>query len=126
MKAGKLLFLGLLFSLVGFSQYNRADKVPDKPSPYRWVQNLSVSQPDFLTEDQVQELHERLEQYAVETSNQIAVLIIDDYNGLSGIEFATEVGRKWGVGGDKQDNGIVVLIDPEGEEGKKDITISPT
>lgn len=116
-----LFFLSVLSSCLLYSQDNRADKVPDKPDPYRWVVNLS---PGFISDEEAALLHGTLEQFAIETSNQIEILIIDDYNGLSGIEFATELGRKWGVGGAKNDNGVVVLIDPSGAEGQKNITIA--
>lgn len=116
-----LLIPALLLSCFLFSQDNRADKVPDKPDPFRWAVDLSSG---FLSENETEQVHATLEQFAVETSNQIAVVVVDDYNGLSGIEFATEVGRKWGVGGKKNDNGVVVLIDPIGGEGQRNITIS--
>ncbi|MCC7303191.1 MAG: TPM domain-containing protein [Bacteroidia bacterium] len=119
------IILGLIFCAFSMSgQDARADKVPDPPSPYRWVVNLSEQETEFISTSGAQTLHNTLEEFAVQTSNQIVVLIVDDYNGLSGIEYATEVGRKWGVGGKDKDNGVVVLIDPAGGEGEKNITIA--
>jgi uncharacterized protein len=57
-----------------------------------------------------------LEAYARETSNEIAVLVVPNLGGDDIAEAAVEVGRKWGVGGQQNDNGILILLSYEDRE----------
>lgn len=54
-----------------------------------------------------------LEAYARDTSNEIAVLVVPNLGGDDIAEAAVEVGRKWGVGGRQNDNGILILLSYE-------------
>lgn len=54
-----------------------------------------------------------LEAYARETSNEIAVLAVPNLGGDDIADAAVEVGRKWGVGGQQNDNGILILLSYE-------------
>ncbi len=49
----------------------------------------------------MQALEDKLVAYDDSTSNQIAIVIVDDLKGYSRDEFAIALGRKWGVGGQK-------------------------
>ncbi len=71
-----------------------------------WVVDL----PDLLTSSQERELSADLARYEEESSTQIVVVILKTLNGADEGEYATELGQKWGVGQDGQDNGIVVLV----------------
>ena len=64
----------------------------------------------------------QLEQFLVmvddSTSNQIAVVTVNDLGGYDKAQFTTELGQKWKVGNEKFDNGIVLIkpkkaINPE-------------
>ena len=46
------------------------------------------------------------------TSNQIAVVTVLDLEGYSASEYATRIGLEWGVGSEKFDNGVVLLVKP--------------
>ena len=46
------------------------------------------------------------------TSNQIAVVTVLDLEGYPASEYATRIGLEWGVGSDKFDNGVVLLVKP--------------
>lgn len=58
-------------------------------------------------------LEQMLEQYRSETSNEIAVLIIRTLEGEEIADVAVEVGRKWGIGTDENDNGILMVVSYE-------------
>lgn len=64
-------------------------------------------------------IEDDLTAYNTETSNEIAVVIVQSLSGSVAADVATEIGRKWGVG-TKEDNGILMLISYE----ERDIWIS--
>ncbi len=51
-----------------------------------------------------------LSAYQKETSNQIAVLIVNSLGGEPIADVAVEVGRKWGIGTKENNNGILLLV----------------
>ena len=110
-----LFTLLFLFSLTVYSQ----NGIPDAPNPPRLVNNFSKEFPNFLSTDETQLLENKLEAFAESTSNQIVIVIIDDLAGYEPAEFAYELGDKWGVGHEKEDNGIVILIKPTGGKGER-------
>lgn len=82
--------------------------IPNPPNPPRLVNDYTGT---FLTKEQVDALERKLVAYDDSTSNQIAVVIVDDLKGYSRDDYAIALGRKWGVGGQKQfSNGVVVLV----------------
>ncbi|HRG38980.1 MAG TPA: TPM domain-containing protein, partial [Bacteroidia bacterium] len=103
------VFIASFFiSLQAFSQYQG---IPLKPSPPRLVNNFSGQ--DFISPGEQQQLEGKLEKFANQTSNQIVIVIVDDLAGYEPYEYATKIGQYWGVGQEKQDNGVVVLIKPK-------------
>ena len=46
-------------------------------------------------------------------------MIVDDLADLEPAEFAYELGDKWQVGQEKEDNGIVIIIKPTGGKGER-------
>ena len=110
----------LLFSLTVFGQ----NGIPDAPAPPKLVNNLSKEFPDFLSSDEEQLLENKLESFAESTSNQIVIVIVDDLAGYEPAEFAYELGDKWGIGHEKEDNGIVILIKPTGGAGERKFFIA--
>jgi uncharacterized protein len=108
----------LLLTLCTFAQ------IPEKPNPPKLYVNLSKEFPNFLSKDEADRIEEKLEQFSRETSNQIAVVVVDDFGGYTAAEFATLLGEKWGVGKKGKDNGIVVLIKPTGKQGERELFIA--
>ena len=101
-----LLLYFLLVSAVSFAQIESV--IPNPSSPPRLVNDFTGR---FLTQEQVQTLERKLVAYDDSTSNQIAVVIVDDLKGYSRDDYAIALGRKWGVGGQKQfSNGVVILV----------------
>lgn len=61
------------------------------------------------TEDKAQ-ISQILSDYQKQTSNQIAILLVDTLGGEPIADAAVEVGRKWGVGTKENNNGILILV----------------
>lgn len=115
-------FIFILFFIV--AELVSATVFPVRPSPARWVNNLSVEMPDFLSASEIDSLETKLSAFEKETSNQIVIVIVDDLGGLEPFDYATQLGRAWGVGQANADNGIVILIKPTGGEGQRNLFIA--
>lgn len=99
-------------------------QVPERPSPNRLVNNLSKELPNFLSQQEQQQLEQQLQDFSVQTSNQICIVIVDDLNGMDEASFAVEILNKWGVGQKDKNNGVVILVKPTGGSGERKLFIS--
>ncbi|MCC6287254.1 MAG: TPM domain-containing protein [Chitinophagaceae bacterium] len=101
----KYLFVILFFISLG--AYAQVDKIiPAAPNPPRLVNDFT----NTLTQLQQEMLEHKLKNYDDTTSNQIAVVIIKSLDGYEPVEYATTLGRLWGVGNKGFNNGVVFLI----------------
>ncbi|PWT96780.1 MAG: methanol dehydrogenase [Bacteroidetes bacterium] len=98
----KLLLI--LFLLPTF--FAKAQQIPNPPNPPKLVNDETGT----LTATQAAALEAKLVAYDDTSSNQIAVVIIKTTGGSDIGDFATELGRKWGIGNKKNNNGVVLLI----------------
>ena len=64
----------------------------------------------ILSLDEEQLIEQTLKDYQKETSNEIAVLIVNTMDGDEIGDVAFEVGREWGVGTSENNNGILILV----------------
>jgi uncharacterized protein len=117
MKRILLPFL-FLFSVSAPAQIEKI--IPDPPSPPRLVNDYV----NLLTPEQREHLENKLVAYDDSTSNQVAIVIVADLKGYTANEYATALGRKWGVGGKQFSNGVVILISTGGGEGNRDAYIA--
>lgn len=99
-----LLFLSLILSLNAIAQIEKL--LPEAPVPMRFV----VDQTGTLTHDQQQALEQKLMAYEDSTSTQFEVVIIPTTQDYDIAEFATALGRKWGIGQKDKNNGLIFLI----------------
>lgn len=99
----RFLFFILFFAQLvsGWSQ-----NIPERPSPPRLVNDYTHT----LTQDQQHSLEQKLVAYDDSTSNQVVVVIIPTTNDYDLVDYATKLGRAWGVGNKKTNNGVVLLI----------------
>jgi uncharacterized protein len=65
---------------------------------------------NILTADQKQALENKLDAFDDSTSTQIAVVIVPNVGENDIADFNTKLGRAWGVGGNDNNNGVVLLI----------------
>lgn len=84
-------------------------QVPDAPNPPRLVNDLA----GVFTAGQVKLLEDSLVSFARRTSNQVTIVTVADLGGMEVSQFAYEIGEKWGVGGSKNNNGVVILVKPK-------------
>lgn len=64
----------------------------------------------LLAPEDEQALEATLTAYQKETSNEIAVVIVDTLSGAVISDTAIELHRRWGIGDAEKDNGILMLI----------------
>ncbi|MES1225473.1 MAG: TPM domain-containing protein, partial [Bacteroidota bacterium] len=104
-----LAILFLFFSVNVFAQ-----KIPAKPNPPRLVNDYV----GMLTAEQANALESKLVAYNDSTSTQIAVIIVGTLDDYEPVEYAVKLGREWGIGGAKFNNGVIILIST-GTDGSK-------
>ncbi len=75
---------------------------------------------DSSWKDKAEELAQKVDN---DTTCQIAVAIVPTLQGISQEEYAVELFKKWGVGGADEDNGVLILISPEGVQGNRPLRI---
>lgn len=115
-----LLFITFfLFSICAAAQVENV--VPQQPNPPKLYNDFTRGK-NFLTPEQASYLESKLIAYDDSTSNQVAIVIVETLQGYSANEYATALGRKWGVGGKDHNNGVVVLISTE--KGNRDAYIA--
>lgn len=111
MKAGNyiksLLLISILLILTGISFAQ--ETIPEKPVPPRLVNDFA----QILSQDELQNLEAKLVAFNDSTSVQIAIVIVPTLGGYEKADYAQQLGQKWGVGGSKFNNGIVVLVKPK-------------
>jgi uncharacterized protein len=98
----RLLFLLSFFAALA----GRGQQIPARPNPPKLVNDFTQT----LTGDQQAALERKLVAYDDSTSNQIAVVIIPTLNDYDPVDYAVKLGREWGVGNKKNNNGVVLLV----------------
>lgn len=66
-----------------------------------------------LTSAEESALEAKLGAIRTATSNEIAILIVPSLKGEEIVDVAVDVGRKWGIGTEENDNGILILMSYE-------------
>jgi uncharacterized protein len=87
------------------------------------VQRLVVDNAKLFNEQQIAKLEEKLYQLNAETSTQILVYTTPDLQGYEVADFAQKLGHGWGIGSDKFDNGIVIVVKPRINNSPGRVTI---
>lgn len=98
-----MLLLGLGTSLR--AQVSSADSViPDRPNPPRLVNDFV----GILSRSERDQLEQKLRAYNDSTSTQLTIVIVRTTEPYPIGDFAFRVGRKWGVGQQGKNNGLVL------------------
>lgn len=97
-----IVFIGIAFPTTSSAQF----KIPEKPkletSLYDYVGLLQPSQANAL--------ENKLLRYSDSTSTQIVIAIISSTQGENINYLGAQWGEKWGIGQEKEDNGVLVLL----------------
>ena len=112
------LLLGLL--LVLFFGTGLQAQLPSPSNPPRLVNDYTGT----LNVSQTNALEHKLVAYNDSTSTQILVLLVDDLQGYSIEQYATEIGHSWGVGQKDKGNGVVILVKPKKGSERGEVNIS--
>lgn len=101
MKLVKSLLIVLL--AISFAKSSEAFEVPPNDG-------FVTDTTGILSADQEAQLEKTLDAYSKETSNDIAILIVETLDGEPISDLAVDIGRKWGVGQKEFNNGIMIVI----------------
>lgn len=115
-----ILSLALLFSALFAVAQGIEKYIPAAPNPPKLVNDFL----DVLTASQEEELERKLVAYDDSTSNQFAIITIGDIGDYDIGDFATALGRKWGVGGKEFNNGLILVVLIDKERGKRKVWIA--
>ena len=108
MKDFRRIFLKAALILIGAVFASALYAIPSRPQPQRLVNDLA----GLFTPAQRASLENVLVAFDDSTSNQITVVTVRDLEGYAASEYATRIGLDWGVGSEKFDNGVVLLVKP--------------
>lgn len=95
-----------------------------QPPPAREQDRLVWSYAELLSPSEEQQLNAKLVAFARETSNQLLVIIVDTLCGLPESDLAFDIGERWAIGQQRFDNGLVLLIKPNGPPGQRKVFIA--
>ena len=101
-----------------FSAVMAIAQVPPRPNPPRLVNDFA----GIL--GNCQWLEDSLERIAMETSNQICVVTMNDFGDYDKAMMAYSIGQEWGVGTKENRNGVVILIKPKTADSKGEVFIA--
>jgi len=92
---------------------------PNYPNYSSYINDF-VGMMDSNWKDKAEELAQKVEN---DTTCQIAVAIVPTLQGISQEEYAVKLFEKWGIGKADKDNGVLILISPEGVQGSRPLRI---
>ena len=93
-------------------------QVPARPNPPKLVNDFAGILGDC------QWLEDSLEKIAMETSNQICVVTMNDFGDYDKAWMGYKIGQEWGVGNKTNRNGVVILNKPKTESSKGEAFIA--
>lgn len=64
----------------------------------------------LLSAEQEATLEKTLSDYQAQTTNEVALVLVNELDGLPIEQVALDIGRKWGVGSAENRNGVVILF----------------
>jgi len=99
-----------ILTIILFSSSVSAYHNPDQASGF--VNDFA----GLLSVEQKTVLENKLSSFEKETSNEISIAIIKSLDGDTIENFATELFLDWGIGKDKKDNGVLLLVAKDDRE----------
>ncbi|WP_394355984.1 TPM domain-containing protein [Spirosoma profusum] len=107
LRIGLFLFLAVI-PLSLQAQETADDVIPQKPNPPRLVNDYV----GMLSQSEQTQLERKLRTYNDSTSTQIVIAIVKTIEPYPIGDFAFQLGRKWGVGQQGKNNGLVLVWAP--------------
>ena len=115
-----LCSLIILTALLFFPLSLGAQTLLPRPDPPRLVNDFA----GVLSSSELQSLENKLVAFNDSTSNQIAVVIVNDLQGNDMSGFAYKVAKDWGVGQSDFNNGLLVLVKTKTDKSRGQIFIA--
>lgn len=78
----------------------------------------------FLSDSDTETIERVLDQFTARTGQEIAVVIVPSIGGMDANAYATAIGNRWGIGDKDRDNGVIFLIETQGQAGKRAVYIA--
>ena len=110
----------LIFSLLLLNNRISAQELPEKPNPPKLVNDFTST----LSETEKSLLENKLVSYSDSTSTQIAIVITNDLLGYDKSDYAIRLAEKWGIGQKGKNNGVLILVKPNGKQGERGVFIA--
>jgi uncharacterized protein len=101
-----LPYLFLFLSFFSVTILRGQPPIPSRPSPPKLVNDFA----NLLSPAEQQRLETDLTHYFDSTSTQIAIVTVADLGDYDIVDWAVEIGKKWGVGMKQKNNGIVIIV----------------
>ena len=98
----KILYSVLVLMLFGIGAW--AQNFPERPN------TLVSDYTNTLSADETKALEQKLVAFADSTSSQIAVVLVPTLEGYDVADYAVRLADKWGIGQDKKNNGVILLV----------------
>lgn len=98
--------LAACFIVLGLFWALPADAYFSLGPPQGYVTDLA----ELIPDDEEQQLEDYLSSFTASSSNEIAVVTIPSLEGDAIENFAVKLFEEWGIGKEKQDNGILLLV----------------
>ncbi len=92
--------------MLGLTALAHGQQIEVLPPSGQWVTDTA----DLLSPTEERLLTQKLAGYADTTSTQIIIVTVPSLNGVPASDYAVELGRRWGVGQQGKDNGVVILV----------------
>jgi uncharacterized protein len=99
-----LIVISILFSLTAAGQ-----NFPEPKNPPSFVNDFAK----VLTPQEISALENKLINYFDSTSTEIAIVIIRSLNGYPIDDYSIQLAQRWGIGGKKNSNGILIFVSLE-------------
>jgi uncharacterized protein len=108
-KLGRFFLLVMLFSVAFVSISFIASAYYNPGNSAGFVNDYA----EMMSTDQKQALEKKLSQFEKDSSNEIAVVTINNLQGDTIENFAVKLFEDWKIGKEKNDNGVLVLVSKE-------------
>ncbi|WP_303319129.1 TPM domain-containing protein [Flavivirga abyssicola] len=106
----KSIIISLFLTLFVLGTTSAQYKIPEKPSDKKQTFVYDYTNPKLLSKRDSIELATKLRKYSDTTSTQIVVAIINSTEGENINFLGAKWGQEWGIGQEKKDNGILILL----------------
>lgn len=104
----KIAYL-VFFIILPFCFINAQEKEQETvfPTPIGYVNDFE----GLYTPEQIEELEKLITDFENETTNEIAIITIDNIGGYTDFyEYALDLSKKWGVGKADKNNGLIIIF----------------